>query len=892
MLRNIRLSGSVLTIAWLLMLGLYGAVRAAQNHENTSEPTSSFTYQGKLSASGQPVNSVCDFEFRLYDAASEGNTIAGVVVKNAVAIIDGEFTVELDFGTGAFDGNSRWLAIRVKCNGDNDWADLTPRQKLTPSPFALYAASSVWSGISGVPQELNDGDDNTTYTAGYGLSLVGDSFAVTTETIQSRIGGNCPEGTSIRQINPDGSVLCETDDVGTGGPDNDADPANELNRTLILTGTELELTDAGGALRVDLSPLTADSDYWALTGNSGTTYGSNYLGTTDNVSVTVKVSNTIALRLSPGVDGTDDGNEATPNLIGSNDTNSIVESEGSGIGGGSKNSIQSNDFSVISGGCCNHIDDGSHSSAIVGGQSNVISGTSRLATIAGGGGNSIDGGSEFSVIAGGLHNRVEGTSPRSGIGSGEDNLIGGNSGWSVIGGGSGNRVNDGSIYSFIGSGRSNTINHNSYNSFLGGGFENAIDGGSHHSIIGGGYGNTITGTSTSSIIGGGADNFVGNSWGSTILGGLSNYLYDSVWTLVVGGQNNRIVESSNGSLIGGGNDNTIRGTSQSAGILSGNSNHVTSSGLSVIVGGEDNSIESSPRSTIVSGRNNRIYAATYESIIGSGHDNDMSGSFSAIGSGIGNQITQESYMSAIGGGDHNIISGTARTSFIGAGWGNIIDGNDGDAVGSVIGGGENNLITNGRDSVIPGGYDNRISASSAFAAGAHARAQHLGSFVWADCCQYPFSSGGINMFAVRATGGVSIVTGIDSSGNPTSGVFVPSGGSGWNSISDVNAKDNFAVVEGRDVLARLANIPIATWNYKSQQPDIRHMGPTAQDFSAAFGLGENDTTINSVDADGVSLAAIQGLYELLQQQQQQIEMQQAQIHALESRLSAWETGNE
>jgi hypothetical protein len=74
-----------------------------------------------------------------------------------------------------------------------------------------------------------------------------------------------------------------------------------------------------------------------------------------------------------------------------------------------------------------------------------------------------------------------------------------------------------------------------------------------------------------------------------------------------------------------------------------------------------------------------------------------------------------------------------------------------------------------------------------------------------------------------------------------------------------------------DVLERLADVPIQTWRYKGQDESITHMGPTAQDFYSAFGLGIDDRHIVTVDADGVALAAIQGLYELVKEQQTEIE---------------------
>ena len=95
--------------------------------------------------------------------------------------------------------------------------------------------------------------------------------------------------------------------------------------------------------------------------------------------------------------------------------------------------------------------------------------------------------------------------------------------------------------------------------------------------------------------------------------------------------------------------------------------------------------------------------------------------------------------------------------------------------------------------------------------------------------------------------------------------------------SDLNAKENFAPIDRREILARLASISVETWNYKFQSPTIRHIGPMAQGFAAAFGVGEDDKHINIVDAFGVALASIQALYEMIQEKD-------AKITALEQRL--------
>jgi hypothetical protein len=77
-------------------------------------------------------------------------------------------------------------------------------------------------------------------------------------------------------------------------------------------------------------------------------------------------------------------------------------------------------------------------------------------------------------------------------------------------------------------------------------------------------------------------------------------------------------------------------------------------------------------------------------------------------------------------------------------------------------------------------------------------------------------------------------------------------------------------VDGAELLERLGRIPIQSWNYQTQENSIRHIGPMAQDFYGAFGVGEDDRYINSVDADGVALAAAQQLYRLTQQKDVEI----------------------
>jgi len=103
------------------------------------EPLSTaFTYQGELKQAGTPVNGLADFEFKLWDAANGGNQNGWTVQVREVDVVDGLFTVQIDFGSSVFDGEARWLEIGVAYpSGGGVYTTLTPRQLLTAMPYAL-----------------------------------------------------------------------------------------------------------------------------------------------------------------------------------------------------------------------------------------------------------------------------------------------------------------------------------------------------------------------------------------------------------------------------------------------------------------------------------------------------------------------------------------------------------------------------------------------------------------------------------------------------------------------------------------------------------------------------------------------------------------------------------
>jgi hypothetical protein len=268
-----------------------------------------------------------------------------------------------------------------------------------------------------------------------------------------------------------------------------------------------------------------------------------------------------------------------------------------------------------------------------------------------------------------------------------------------------------------------------------------------------------------------------------------------------------------------------------------------------------------------------VVTATLVTVAG-GAFNRASGDYATVGGGSGNVASGRHV--TIGGGDSNKASGLTAT--VGGGSGNAASGHT-----ATVGGGYSNEAS-GDYATIPGGSDNKAGGEYSFAAGRRANAYHRGSFVLADSTNAGFTSVREDALRARFNGGATFLVNDDFwvrfysyAGrliDTSTDAHLTTGGV-WTNASDREAKENFGPVDGPAVLARLATVPIQTWNYKAEDPAVRRMGPTAQDFYAAFGLGEDERHISTLDADGVALAAIQGLYE-------QVQEQAAHIQALEA----------
>ena len=429
-----------------------------------------------------------------------------------------------------------------------------------------------------------------------------------------------------------------------------------------------------------------------------------------------------------------------------------------------------------------------------------------------------------------------------------------------------------------------------------------------YGTVGGGRKNQSDGYGAT--IAGGIDNWASNDY-ATVAGGLHNYATGSSsgigggfynvaagYVAYVGGGDLNLAMTQN-ATIGGGYSNTITGgqlianntigggvfnfnSGFAATIAGGHGNQATGEWSSMGGGGFNTA---SGRSTTVSGGEYNIASGAGSTIGGGGWNGSTSGNkayglASTIAGGFGNFISPDAGYGVIAGGQQNAITATPGSNLniatIGGGYNNKVT-----LGGGTVGGGNSNTAS-GFDATVPGGNSNLAQGGTSFAAGYRAKSLNTGCFTWADSNNFDFACGTNNAFTARATGGVYFVTAINGSGAATAGVQVGAGGNAWAALSDRNSKANFAPIDARAVMEKLAQIPISTWNYKTQDAAIRHIGPMAQDFAAAFGVGEDDKHITTIDADGVSLAAIQGLYQIVQDKDQRIAQLESEVAQMKS----------
>ncbi|HEU0015074.1 MAG TPA: hypothetical protein VFQ45_15400 [Longimicrobium sp.] len=191
------------------------------------------------------------------------------------------------------------------------------------------------------------------------------------------------------------------------------------------------------------------------------------------------------------------------------------------------------------------------------------------------------------------------------------------------------------------------------------------------------------------------------------------------------------------------------------------------------------------------------------------------------------------------------------------------------------------------------GYRTTADADYSVALGYRASTNgRTGSFVFADASTTDSAEAAANYeFLVRASGGFRFRT----NSTLTTGCNIAAGTGTITCSSSQFLKENFAQVDGEDILRRLRGVPVNYWNYKQEQPGVRHIGAFSEDWAAAFQLGGDDKAISHLDADGVNLAGVKALDARTERQAEEIRRLQAELAAekqaradLEARLARLE----
>ena len=690
-------------------------------------------YQGILFnlSSGQPVaDNTYSITFSIYDASAGGSAIWSE--NQSVTTKNGLYDVLLGSRTALtaaiLSGSEKYLGIKVGSD-----PEMTPLKRIVSVAYAI--ACEETDKVDGrhasefadaahnhddryfTETELNTSDGNppnqgSNRMSWNNLTDVPNGFVDGTD---NTAGGWIDDGAAVR-------LETSTDNVGIGtsSPNSKLEVAGSIHST---TGG-FKFPDG----TTQLTAATGGANSWNLTGNGSTTPGINFLGTTDDKALELKVNTLRALRLEP--------NTTSPNILGGYSGNTITAGRyGATIGGGGNssniNSITGS-YSTVSGGEGNTAS--SDRAVVGGGQDNTAS--SSFTTVGGGwqnqatgpytvvsGGSSNTASGEYAAVGGGYHNTASGRSPH--VAAGEQNAA--SAAYASVGGGLGNEVTA------------------QYGTIAGCGRSDANDEATRNKV-----------TETYGAIGGGGKNRAGND---------NTNDADAPYATVSGGYDNKA--SSLGTFVGGGYGNEASNTNSAVAAGLGNK----ARGVKSFVGGGWSHDASGEDAAIGGGMGN--IASGWGSTIGGGHSHIASGNFSTICGGINNDAT--SYAATVAGGSDNSA----------AGWGTVCGGATNTVSGeyAVIGGGRNN-IASGYSATVPGGMSNTALGQYSFAGGRRAKANHNGVFVWADNTDADFSSAMDNEFIIRAKNGMSVT-----SNNTAYGGRVDNqtgGGDGFRALANVS----------------------------------------------------------------------------------------------------------
>jgi hypothetical protein len=459
-----------------------------------------------------------------------------------------------------------------------------------------------------------------------------------------------------------------------------------------------------------------------------------------------------------------------------------------------------------------------------------------------------------SSVVGGTANTTSAGADNSFIGGGVSNIVNPTGDRAAIVGGSGNIASG--LTSFIGGGNSNNAT-GSESVVCGGSSNNLSNNGGDQSFIGGGTGNTAS-ASITAIVGGSSN--IANGTNSFIGGGSSNSA-SSISTVICGGVSNLINANGEYSFIGSGGGtglgNFISG--QKSAVVCGATN--SARGTHNFIGGGFGNTTRGDYSVAVGGFNNNTTVTNnsdYSTLVG-GQTNNAAGAYSVVVGGINNSAPQTH--AAVVGGSVNTASGDS--SFIGGGAGNVASGPQ-----SVVAGGTGNTAAGGPNNTIPGGNNINITNTTggSFACGSTISCTRNNAFIWSDGTGGVIDCTADNTFTILSTDGGRILTNVAR----TTGVSLVGGSSAWAAVSDRRVKENIRELDPAEVLTRVETLPIYEYNYIGTEKDLLCRGPMAQDWHEAFPSGKDPLTIDTMDLDGITLAAVKGLAARVREQDERI----------------------
>jgi len=344
---------------------------------------------------------------------------------------------------------------------------------------------------------------------------------------------------------------------------------------------------------------------------------------------------------------------------------------------------------------------------------------------------------------------------------------------------------------------------------------------------------------------------------------------DNARNVVMGDINNTVTTGTLGATIGGGGNATFENRVEADfGTIGGGRNHFVAELGGTVSGGVGNRAQF--HGTVVGGAVNG--ADGFWSTVGGGASNVARGKGETVAGGVDNETDSTTGYATVAGGQSNVVTGDygtvgggtenavsgGRHAVVGGGFNNAATdrqatvaggrGNRATKDGATVGGGFSNAAR-GLDSTVPGGFDNEAEANYSFAAGRGANAVHSGSFVFGDSSATAISSSGPDEVRSQMP------------------IYAPS----FNTTSARARKTAVEPVDPGAVLSGVESLSVSTWEFERDEDDTRHVGPMAGEFNETFEVGDGDGHISSVDADGVALAAIQGLSDGLDEREDRLD---------------------